>query len=374
VYSLSWHISPNASENAMHHPTTQFARRRFLAAVPLAVLSASCLSPGQASAQQPAKNGQRFALAVHGGAGKSPDKMSADQIKAVEASLEKALAIGVEALESGGISLDAVEKVIRFLEDDPHFNAGKGAVFNSAGGHELDASIMDGKTKACGGVAAVRTVKNPISLARLVMTKTRHVLLTSDGAEKFADEMQVERVENNWFDTDKARRDWEERKKAEAAKQSRLADPLAPLTTHDSPPTPSHFGTVGCVALDAHGNLAAGTSTGGLTNKKYGRVGDSAIVGAGTYADNATCAVSCTGTGEEYIRHAVAYDISARLAYLKQPLKDAVSHNLRHRLQPGDGGIIAVGADGSIALDYTTGGMARAAADSNGLRLVKIGK
>ena len=293
--------------------------------------------------------------------------MTPDEIKAVEASLEKALAIGVKVLDGGGASLDAVEKVIRFLEDDPHFNAGKGAVFNSAGGHELDASIMDGKTKACGAVAAVRTVKNPISLAWLVMTKTRHVLLTSDGAEKFADEMQVERVENAWFDTEKARQEWELRKKADAAKQSRAV----PATNGRG--FEEHYGTVGCVALDAAGNLAAGTSTGGLTNKKYGRVGDSPIVGAGTYADNATCAVSCTGTGEEYIRHAVAYDISARLAYLKQPLKDAVSHNLRQRLKPGDGGIIAVDADGTIALDYTTGGMARAAADASGLRLVKIG-
>jgi beta-aspartyl-peptidase (threonine type) len=318
------------------------------------------------AAEGPAKR-QRYAIAIHGGAGRSPEKMTADEIKAVEASLEKALAIGVKVLDDGGASLDAVEKVIRFLEDDPYFNAGKGAVFNSAGGHELDASIMDGKTKACGAVAAVRTVKNPISLARLVMTKTRHVLLTSDGAEKFADEMQVERVENAWFDTDKARQEWELRKKADAAKQ-----------THAVPATngrglEEHYGTVGCVALDAAGNLAAGTSTGGLTNKKYGRVGDSPIIGAGTYADNATCAVSCTGTGEEYIRHAVAYDISARIAYLKQPLKDAVSHNLRQRLKPGDGGIIAVGADGTIALDYTTGGMARAAADASGLRLVKIG-
>lgn len=350
--------------------TSSFDRRRLLAVAGMAALSSafpSVPTPAGEPAGPVAKR-PRFAIAIHGGAGKSPEKMTPDQIKGVEASLKKALKIGVETLETGGASLDAVEKVIRFLEDDPHFNAGKGAVFNSAGGHELDASIMDGKTKACGGVAAVRTVKNPISLARLVMTKTRHVLLASDGAEKFADEMQVERVENAWFDTDKARRDWEERKKADAAKQASAV----PATTGRG--FEEHFGTVGCVALDAHGNLAAGTSTGGLTNKKYGRVGDSPIVGAGTYADNATCAVSGTGIGEEFIRHAVAYDISARLAYLKQPLKDAVSDVLRQRLKPGDGGIIAVGADGTIALDYTTGGMARAAADSSGLRVVKIGE
>jgi beta-aspartyl-peptidase (threonine type) len=279
--------------------------------------------------------------------------------------------------------MDAVEQVIRFLEDDPLFNAGRGAVFNAAGGHELDASIMDGRTKACGAVAAVRTVRHPISLSRLVMEKTRHVLLASHGAEKFADEMQVERVENSWFDTDKQRRAWE-REKREPEKPSRVTAPTAhdsPLTTHnsllaphDSPLTELHYGTVGCVALDTHGNLAAGTSTGGLTNKKFGRVGDSPIVGAGTYADNATCAVSCTGKGEQFIRHAVAYDIAARLAYLNQPLADAVGDVLTKRLNKNDGGIIALGADGTIVMEFSTAGMARAAADSRGRREVKTGR
>ena len=309
-------------------------------------------------AAEPAGERKRFAIAIHGGAGKSA---TADEAPVVEKSLREVLSIGVKVLHEGGTSLDAVEQVIRFLEDDPLFNAGRGAVFNSAGGHELDASIMDGRTKGCGAVAAVRTVRHPISLSRLVMEKTRHVLLASDGAEKFADEMQVERVENSWFDTDKQRKAWE-KAKAEAAKQSSRA------------PMESHFGTVGCVALDTHGNLAAGTSTGGLTNKKFGRVGDSPIVGAGTYADNATCAVSCTGIGEQFIRHAVAYDISARMAYLKQPLTDAVSEILTKRLQPNDGGIIAVAADGTIVMDFSTVGMARAAADSTGRREVKIGR
>ena len=348
--------------------TPLFDRRYLLSAGGAAVLSSVIPPSPRAAAGEDARKRQRFAIAIHGGAGKTPEKMTPDEIKAVESSLAKALAIGVEALDGGRASLDAVEQVIRFLEDDPLFNAGRGAVFNSAGGHELDASIMEGKTKACGAVAAVRTVRNPISLARLVMEKTRHVLLTSDGAEKLADEMQVERVENAWFDTDKQRQEWERVKAAAAGKQSSTRG-----TATTGRGFEEHYGTVGCVALDAHGNLAAGTSTGGLTNKKYGRVGDSPIVGAGTYADNATCAVSCTGTGEEYIRHAVAYDISARLAYLKQPLKEAVSHNLRQRLKPGDGGIIAVGADGTIVLDYTTGGMARAAADASGFREVKIG-
>jgi beta-aspartyl-peptidase (threonine type) len=324
-------------------------------------------------AQDQAKSKPRFAIALHGGAGKSPT----DQTAAVEASLGKALDIGTGVLEKGGKSLDAVEQVIRFLEDEELFNAGKGACFNAAGGHELDASIMDGRTKACGAVAAVRTVRHPIALARLVMEKTKHVLLTSDGAEKFADEMgdKIERVENSWFDTDRQRRAWE-RARAEKSKQSRLNAPPPPLTTHHSPDTPAeiHYGTVGCVALDSSGNLAAGTSTGGITNKKYGRVGDSPIIGAGTYADNATCAISCTGIGEQFIRNAVSHDIAARLAYLKQPLSVAVHDVLHKTLQPDDGGLIALTADGTIVMDYSTAGMARASADSSGRRQVKIGR
>jgi beta-aspartyl-peptidase (threonine type) len=332
------------------------------------------------AAQEKSAPKKSFAIALHGGAGRSPT----DEAEPVMAALGQALDIGANILKQGGTSLDAVEKVIRFLEDDPHFNAGKGAVFNSAGGHELDASIMDGRKRACGAVAAVRTVRHPISLARLVMEKTRHVLFTSDGAEKFADEMgsQVERVENSWFDTDRQRRSWERTRAAEKAKQSRAGDlPIlaanSPLTTHHSPfpaDADQHYGTVGCVALDNAGNLAAGTSTGGINNKRYGRVGDSPIVGAGTYADNATCAISCTGTGEQFIRHAVAYDIHARVAYLKEPLKDAVSHLLRKVLEPQDGGLIALGADGTVVMDYTTSGMARAATDSTGWREIKIGR
>lgn len=302
---------------------------------------------------------QRFALALHGGAGGDPARMTAEDRKILEASLAAALKIGVGILAAGGTSLDAVERVIRYLEDDPLFNAGRGAVYNSVGGHELDAAIMDGRNLACGAVAGITTVKNPISLARLVMTKTRHVLLAGAGAEKFAAEMQVERVEPAYFDTDKQFQSWQRAK----AKAEQAAQPGEP-----------HKGTVGCVALDSAGNLAAGTSTGGITNKKFGRVGDSPIIGAGTYADNATCAVSCTGVGEEFIRHAVAYDISARIAYKQQSLADAVSLNLRERLQPGDGGIIAVGRDGTIVTDFSTGGMASASADSTGRHEVKLGR
>jgi beta-aspartyl-peptidase (threonine type) len=331
-------------------------RRKFLKSAALVTgLVAMPASAQDRPAQRP-----RYAIALHGGAGRAAGETAPQ----VEAALGKALDAGIAVLDKGGASLDAVETVIRALEDDELFNAGRGAVFNSAGGHELDASIMDGRTLACGAVAALRTVRHPISLARLVMEKTRHVLLTSDGAEKFADELgaQIERVENAWFDTPRQRRDWE-RARTEQAKQSRGAGGPGIV--------PAHLGTVGCVALDAQGNLAAGTSTGGINNKKYGRVGDSPIIGAGTYANNATCAISCTGIGEQFIRHAVAYDISARLAYRHQPLAEAVHEVLHQTLRPGDGGLIALGADGTIAVDFSTAGMARAFADATGKREVR---
>jgi len=317
------------------------------------------LSPQFARGDEPAKPApKRYAIVIHGGAGTNPAKMTKAEVAAVEASLKNALDIGVAELDKGGTSLDAVEKVIRFLEDDPLFNAGKGAVFNAEGKHELDASIMDGRTKACGAVASIRTVKNPISLARLVMTKTRHVLLVADGAEKFAGEMKVDRVDQQYYFTQKAYDEWQKKRAAE---------------NNPSKPDDAKKGTVGCAALDSHGNLAAGTSTGGLTNKKAGRVGDSPLIGAGTYADNATCAVSCTGTGEEYIRNAVAYDISARLAYKGDSLKNAVHAILTTRLKKGDGGIIAVDRLGNITMQNNTSGLSRAAADSSGYTEVKLG-
>lgn len=301
----------------------------------------------------------KFALALHGGAGTEPEKLTAAEREVMEASIKKGLEIGRDILQRGGTSLDAVEQVVRHLEDDPQFNAGRGACYNAEGKHELDASIMDGKTRACGAVAGVRTVKNPISLARLVMTKTRHVLLMGDGAEQFADETKVERVKNDWFDTEKQHKYWQEvlEKQKQRAAQKK-----------------EYKGTVGCVALDSQGNLAAGTSTGGITNKRWGRIGDSPIVGAGTYADNATCAISCTGTGEEFIRNAVAFDISARMAYRGDSLKDAVDTVLRKVLKPDDGGLIALDKNGQIVLDFTTVGMARGLVDSTGRMEAKLGK
>jgi beta-aspartyl-peptidase (threonine type) len=308
----------------------------------------------------------RYAIVVHGGAGSSPAQLGERSRIGREQAVQRVLRKGVEILETGGSSLDAVEQVIRMMEDDPVFNAGRGAVFNNAGGHELDSSIMDGRDLSCGAVAGVKTVKNPISVARLVMTKTPHVLLAGDGADRFARQMGVKLVDQTYFSTEAARKRWERSRKPKEKDNSKGAA----AGTQDK----IHYGTVGCVALDQFGNISAGTSTGGLTNKQYGRVGDSPIVGAGTYADNRTCGVSCTGIGEHYIRNAVAYDVSARMKYLKSTVQDAVDAVITKTLKPGYGGIIALDAKGNIAAGYNTGGMTRGMADSNGRFEVKIGK
>jgi beta-aspartyl-peptidase (threonine type) len=303
----------------------------------------------------------RFAIAIHGGAGVIDRATTTDETRrAYEDSLRRALAIGRDELARGGTALDACEKVVRCLEDDPRFNAGKGAVFNADGQHELDASIMDGRTLACGAVAAVRTVKNPISLARLVMERTSHVMLIGDGAERFADSLGtlVDRVPNTYFDTP-ARRAALER----ALEEQRKRDATAPGR-----------GTVGCVCLDTHGNLAAATSTGGMTAKRFGRVGDSPIIGAGTYASNRSCAVSCTGTGEEFIRHTAARDVAALMEYKGLSLQAAAEEVVFRRLAPDDGGLIAVSRSGEVALVFSTAGMFRGAADSSGRFEVAIWK
>ncbi|HUG90887.1 MAG TPA: isoaspartyl peptidase/L-asparaginase [Planctomycetaceae bacterium] len=341
-----------------------------------------------------------YAIAIHGGAGVEPDKLSPERKAAYEKSLTAALRAGQKILAGGGTSLEAVERVIRLLEDDPLFNAGKGAVYNSVGGHELDASIMDGRTKACGAVAGVRRVKNPITLARLVMTETRHVLLAGEGADEFARSLEdregVELVENAYFSTPERRDEWqkarsretERRGDRETERQSEGEKPrrgnasgrakppnaAGPELSTLNPQLSTPHGTVGCVALDRHGNLAAGTSTGGLTNKRFGRIGDSPIVGAGTYADNGTCAVSCTGTGEHFIRNAVAFRVAALIEFRGLPLDEAVRQVIFKTLQPDVGGLIALGRDGSISMHTNTPGLARAAADSTGRFEVQLGK
>lgn len=297
----------------------------------------------------------KYAIAIHGGAGSSPTRFSDAANEKRRESMEQALIIGKEILEKGGSSLDAVEAVVVFLENDPQFNAGKGAVFNAEGGHELDASIMDGSNLACGAVAGVQRIKNPIKLARKVMTETRHILLAGEGAEKFGQSVGAEMVENDYFSTEQTRNAWE-RSQRRPGNDNVSLDALIG----------SYQGTVGCVALDSNGNLAAATSTGGLSNKKFGRVGDTPIVGAGTYANNDTCAVSGTGIGEQFMRNAIGYDIAAQIKYLKRDLKTAVDHQLTSVLKKGEGGIIAVSKNGEIVMGFNTDGMARAAADSEG--------
>lgn len=327
-----------------------------LVGLTLNVMAQDAAGPGSSDGKK------RFAIAIHGGAGSSAKNASPASIAKRKSTLESALKQGVTILEQGGSSLDAVESVIRILENDPQFNAGKGAVFNAVGSHELDASIMDGRNRMCGAVAGVSNVKNPISLARLVMTETRHVLLAGQGAESFAETQGVELVETSYFDTPQAKKSWE-RYRARL-NDSGMIDNFQPSKFKFEPHW--NIGTVGCVALDSNGNIAAGTSTGGMTYKKFGRVGDSPIVGAGTYADNETCGVSATGVGEEYIRNAIAYDVSAQLKYKNVTLEQAVNDNLNRRLKKNDGGLIAVDKDGNISMGFNTGGMARAAADSSG--------
>ncbi len=290
-----------------------------------------------------------WAIAIHGGAGTIPKTTTPEESRAYLDSLRRALGIGTTILKQGGTALDAAEKVVVFLEDDPLFNAGRGAVFNREGGHELDASIMDGRTRGCGAVAGVTTVRNPISLARRVMESTRHVLLMGEGAERFADAMRVERVKPSYFDTEWRREQWHRH-----LEEQKTGSP------------PSDRGTVGAVVLDRHGDLAAATSTGGLTGKMFGRIGDTPIPGAGNYADNGTCAVSGTGTGEEFIRHNVAYRVSALMEYRGLTLQEAAAEVVHRVMKPGDGGVIAVDRGGRIAMEFSSNGMYRGAADSTG--------
>ena len=293
-------------------------------------------------------------LVIHGGAGVVAADVTPQREKAVRAALQRALESGYAQLKAGKPALDAVTAVITVLEDDPLFNAGKGAVFNHDGKNELDAAIMDGSTLRAGSIANVHRVKNPILLARAVMEKSPHVMLVGSGAEQFAQSIGMPLVEPKYFYT--AER-WQQLQKA-------LADEKA--STADAKKAP-HHGTVGAVALDVHGNLAAGTSTGGMTNKRYGRVGDSPIIGAGTYA-NAACAVSATGWGEFYIRANAAHDICARVEYRNEPLAQAADDVVLGVIPKlgGDGGVIALDANGNFAMPFNTDGMYRGWVDRDG--------
>ncbi len=302
-----------------------------------------------------------ISIAIHGGAGViSRASLSEEAERAYRADLGRALDAGYALLEAGGTSLDAVVAAVKILEDSPYFNAGHGSVFSHAGINELDAAIMDGATQKAGAIAGVRHIRNPIELARMVMERTPHVLLSGEGAEEFALEQGVTLVPGSYFYTE---RRWKQLE--EAQRNDKLASAEEDI---------AFFSTVGAVARDKNGNLAAATSTGGMTNKRWGRIGDSPIIGAGTYADNATCAVSATGSGEYFIRAVVAHEICARVRLSGVTAAAAAKDVIHGKLKDlgGDGGVIVVDSQGVLSLEFNTEGMFRGARDSGGRREISI--
>jgi beta-aspartyl-peptidase (threonine type) len=327
----------------------------------------------------------RLGFIIHGGAGViSRATMTPEKEKEFRLKLEEAVLAGYKALQAGKTSLDAVEIAIRIMEDSPLFNAGKGAVFTNDGRNELDASIMYGKTLAAGSAAGLRHVKNPITLARAIMERSEHVMMIGEGAEKFAKEQKIDLVDEKYFWTqhrwdalqnilkeEKQKTEKVEKGKNDSVKPSVSSNPI--LSSNEPR---NRFGTVGAVALDRYGDLAAGTSTGGMTNKKYGRVGDAPIIGAGTYANNDSCAVSATGWGEYFIRLGVARDIASLMEYRAMPIQNAADMVIQQKLQKlgGDGGIIAMDKFGNMAISFNSEGMYRAYIGSDGKPVVEIFK
>ncbi|MFV8783096.1 isoaspartyl peptidase/L-asparaginase family protein [Microbulbifer sp. SA54] len=307
----------------------------------------------------------KFAIAIHGGAGTiEKSRMTPEKERAYRAKLEEAINAGYTILEKGGASLDAVVAAINVLEDSPLFNAGKGAVYTYEGAHELDASIMDGRNRQAGAVAGVKRIANPINLARMVMEDSPFVMLSGAGAESFAESRGVPLVDNKLFDTDERRQQLDKAKEKLDRENRQDKDYRAAV---ESLPVPFRMGTVGAVALDKAGNLAAGTSTGGMTAKRYGRIGDAPVIGAGTFADNRSCAVSATGHGEYFIRYNVAADICARVQYQGKSISDAADEVINGVLLPvgGTGGVIVLDVNGNIALTFNTKGMYRGSRTSN---------
>lgn len=311
----------------------------------------------------------KYAIAIHGGAGTIlKSTMTPEKEKAYLDGLKNAIEAGETILKNGGSSLDAVEKAVRSLEDNPLFNAGKGAVFSNSGKNEMDASIMNGAALTAGAVAGISNVKNPISLAKGIMQKSEHVFLAGNGAIEFAHLIGTEFEEDAYFF---------EQMRFDQLQQAKQSDGVfLDHTTDKFENGEKKFGTVGAVALDIHGNLAAGTSTGGMTNKKFGRVGDSPIIGAGTYANNETCAISCTGHGEFFIRSVVAHDISCLIEYKGLSLKEACDFVVMDKLVKigGEGGLIAIDKNGNIELPFNSEGMYRAKKSEDGALFIKIYK
>ncbi|HEX5002679.1 MAG TPA: isoaspartyl peptidase/L-asparaginase [Bacteroidia bacterium] len=295
-----------------------------------------------------------YSIAIHGGAGTIlKSQLTADMEKAYSGSLFAALQAGERILKEGGAALDAVTAAVKLLEDDPLFNAGKGSVFTFNEKHEMDASIMNGANRACGAVAGVSNVKNPVLLARMVMEQTEHVLLSGEGAEELAHEKGLVFEPDSYFFSEFRHRQWKQVHQSGTTSLDHLDE--------------KKFGTVGAVALDDQGNLAAATSTGGMTNKKYNRIGDTPLIGSGTYANNETCAVSCTGHGEFFIRQVTAYDISCLMEYRGLSLSEACTLVVKNKLVElgGEGGVIAVDRKGNIEMVFNSEGMYRGRAGSN---------
>lgn len=348
--------------------------KKILCLIVLLIVFISCKNTDKSAEEsQPKQEKIEFAIVIHGGAGTILKKnITLEKEAAYKAKLEEAIRVGYEILRQGGSSLDAVQKTINVMEDSPLFNSGKGAVFTNAGTNEHDASIMDGKTLNAGASAGTTTVRNPINLARKIMENSPHVMLSGKGAEQFAEEQQLEIVDPKYFYTErryKALQKIKEKEKTESDKDDKTS-------FYDPDIKDSKFGTVGCVALDKDGNLAAGTSTGGMTNKRWGRIGDSPIIGAGTYANNNTCAVSSTGWGEYFIRAMVAHDISALMEYKGWSLQEAAHEVIQKKLSElgGDGGIVAVDKHGNMVAEFNTTGMYRATMNDKGELEVKIYK
>ncbi|WP_166111795.1 isoaspartyl peptidase/L-asparaginase [Pseudoalteromonas sp. Z9A5] len=321
-----------------------------------AITASSCLtlSNDALSVETP------FAIAIHGGAGTiEKARFTPEQEQLYRDKLSEAVETGYKVLELGGESLDAVTAAIEVLEQSPYFNAGRGAVYTYEGSHELDASIMDGRNRQAGAVAGVKHIESPINLARLVMENSVHVMLSGQGAEEFAKEQGVTLIENNLFDTPHR---YEALIKAKQKLDKAKATSKAYQAAHKALPNNYKMGTVGAVALDKNGNLAAGTSTGGMTAKRYGRVGDAPVIGAGTFAENESCAVSATGHGEYFIRYNVASDICARVKYQGKTIADAGNDVINGVLKPigGTGGVIIIDTKGNISLPFNTSGMYRA--------------
>lgn len=306
---------------------------------------------------------QKYSIVIHGGAGTlikgamTPEKESAYRL-----ALEEALLAGYAVLEANGNALDAVQQAVTILEDCPLFNAGRGSVFTAKGNHEMDAAIMEGKNRTAGAVSLIQGIKNPIALARMVMEKSEHVFLAGEGAMEFALQQGFVKESVEYFYDEFRHRQWLSIKDSDN------------FQLDHSSKKDEKFGTVGAVACDRFGNVAAATSTGGMTNKKFGRVGDSPMLGAGNYANNKTCAVSCTGSGEFFIRGVVAYDVSCLMEFKGMSLEDAGSEVIHKRLLEiqGDGGLIAVDAHGNMAMPFNTEGMYRACKSSDGTQVVAI--